>query len=70
MRRTLAPHRVKEVRPMASFRHLTRFSPNDPLPAVPPAVAVSPTVYSTDPAHLEHHRLKLARAVEKAMQKR
>ncbi|MBR4654950.1 MAG: DUF4091 domain-containing protein [Kiritimatiellae bacterium] len=52
------------------FAMLKRLSPSDPLLAVPPDVAVSPTVYSTDPAHMERHRLKLARALEKASQRR
>ena len=48
------------------FVMLKRLSPSDPLLAVPQDVAVSPTVYSTDPANMENHRLKLARALEKA----
>ncbi len=48
------------------FVMLKRLSPSNPLLAVPQDVAVSPTVYSTDPVRMENHRLKLARALEKA----
>ena len=49
------------------FVLLKRLSPNDPNLKVPASVATSPTVYSTDPADMENHRLKLARAIEKAL---
>ena len=47
------------------FVMLKKLSPGHALLAVPPEVATSPTVYSTDPAHMENHRLKLARVLEK-----
>ena len=49
------------------FVMLKRLSPSNPLLAVPPDVAVSPTVYSTDPVRMENHRLKLAKALEREM---
>ena len=47
------------------FVMLKKLSPGNALLSVPPEIATSPTVYSTDPVHMENHRLKLARAIEK-----
>lgn len=48
------------------FALLKKRDPKHPLLVVPPAVTTSPTEYSLDPAAMETHRLRLARALEGA----
>ena len=48
---------------------LKRLDPKNPLLAVPKAVYMDIDVYSADPSHMETHREKLARAIERLSRK-
>ena len=47
------------------FAMLKRLDPKNPLLAVPKAVYTDLDAYSADPSHMETHREKLARAIER-----
>ena len=47
------------------FAMLKKLDPANPLLKVPPEVSASPTTFSVDPIHMENHRAKLAREIER-----